>query len=366
MSLFALDEIPFETVYLHGMILDKSGKKMSKSKGNGVDPLDMVKKFGADASRLSSLMGYTPGNDARFSEEKVEAKRNFINKLWNISRFILGVAGDKSGFDRPPGATAADKWILSSLDELIKKVTKNLDEFDFSLAADNLADFSWNKLADWYLEMAKFEGEKGEILIYILRNLLKLWHPFIPFVTENIWQSFNDDLLMVAKWPEAAAKPAQGAEAANQTIAQVITIVQKIREARATNKIEPKQKIRALIYSPRGHEDLAEQAVLIKNLRTGIAELEIKAKGEKPTGAIALSDGETDIYLFVAVDTAKEKGRLIKEQANLEKLIVGQEQKLANAEFTARAPKNIVAAEKDKLADYQKELEKIINLISAL
>jgi len=365
MSLFALDEIPFETVYLHGMILDKTGKKMSKSKGNGVDPLDMVKKYGADASRLSVLMGYTPGNDARFSEEKAEAKRNLINKLWNISRFILGAADKASGLERPAGETAADKWILASLDELTVRVTKNLDDFDFSLAAENLADFSWNKLADWYLEMAKFEGDKGGILIYILRNLLKLWHPFIPFVTENIWQSFNDDLLMVAKWPKASAKRDKDSAAASQTIAKLVSIVQKIREARAINKIEPKQKIKALIYSP-DHKNLSAQSVLIKNLRTGLADLEIKAKGEPPAGAIALTDGDTDIYLLAEVDAGKEKDRLTKEQANLKKLIAAQEQKLANPDFAARAPQNIVAAEKEKLENYKKELEKINNLVSAL
>lgn len=367
MSFFALGEIPFETVYLHGMILDKEGKKMSKSKGNGVDPLDMVAGYGADASRLSLLMGQTPGNDARFSEEKVEAKRNFINKLWNISRFILS-ATDEKFFVSLPGQkpmpkTAADRWILLEMDSLKKNVTADLEVFDFSRAAEELTEFTRDKLADWYLEIAKIELEKEEILIYLLKNLLILWHPFIPFVTEQIWQSFNDDLLIVTAWPEIAA-PVEAA--GNMEIKLLQEVVVAIRNARSEHKIEPSKKLSAVIYGHGATKQLAALAELIKGLRTGLSEVVIMEKGELIPEALAVVSGEIEIFLLGAKDEAAEKNRLSKEKDNLEKLIVRQTDKLANKEFISRAPEKIVAAEKEKLAGYQTELEKINKIISNL
>jgi len=374
MSLFAMGEVPFETVYLHGMILDKDGKKMSKSKGNGVDPLDMVAKFGADATRLSLLMGSTPGNDARFSEDKIEAKKNFINKLWNISRFITSTVSEEAlalNNDKlPPLETDADKWIIFELEHLLKKVTDSLDKFDFSQAAEELSEFTWNKLADWYLEIAKFEKGKDQLLIYLLRNLLKLWHPFIPFVTETIWQSFNDSLLLVGSWPESKLSSRADKEGHFSYILmnQVIEVIKKIREARSEHRIEPKKKIKAVIYTNNNQnlELIKEQAILIKNLKTGLEEVEIKARGEKISGAIFVMAGEMEIYLLGVVDENKEKDRLAKEKNNLEKLIISQSQKLSNADFVSRAPQKIVKAEQEKLRNYQGELEKISKLISTL
>lgn len=366
MSLFALGEIPFEKVYLHGMILDKNGKKMSKSKGNGVDPLEVSAKFGTDATRLALLMGTTPGNDSRYNEDNVEAKRNFINKLWNISRFILSSTAEKfftTPTDKVPGMiTAADQWIINELAKLIEITTKRLDNFEFSLAAEELNEFTWNKLADWYLEIAKIEKDKEEILIYLLKNLLILWHPFIPYVTETIWSSFNLDVLMVAKWPITTT--AQTIK--NNGMELIQNIVVAIRNARSENKIEPAKKLEATIYGHKFTTLVNDQKELIKNLKTGLASLEVKDKGDKIEGAIMIPVGEIEIYLLGGVDAVKEKERLIKEKINLEKLILLQTQKLDNSEFTSRAPEKIVVIEKAKLANYQQELFKIVNIINDL
>jgi valyl-tRNA synthetase len=366
MSLFALGEIPFEKVYLHGMILDKNGKKMSKSKGNGVDPLEVSAKFGTDATRLALLMGTTPGNDSRYNEDNVEAKRNFINKLWNISRFILSSTDEKffaTPSDKIPGvATAADRWIVNEMAKLIKTTTERLDNFEFSLAAEELNEFTWNKLADWYLEIAKIEKDKEEILLYLLKNLLILWHPFIPYVTETIWSSFNSSILMVAKWPKALiTQPID-----DNKIELIQDIVVAIRNARSENKIEPAKKIDAIIYGHKASNFIISQKELIKNLKTGLAVLDIKEKGEKIDQAIMIPVGEIEIYLLGGVDPAKEKLRLTKEKINLEKLIVLQTQKLNNSEFVSRAPEMVVAAEKTKLNNYQLELVKIVNIINSL
>jgi len=362
MSLFALNEVPFSHVYLHGLVLDAKGKKMSKSKGNGIDPLNVIPQYGTDALRLALLMGTTPGNDSRFSEEKLESKRNFINKLWNISRFILSESDEKyfaTPLDKVPEAkTLSDAWIINEMSLLIKTVTERFDSFEFSLAAEELNDFTWNKLADWYLEISKVEKDKEAILIYLLKNLLILWHPFIPFVTEKIWESFNDSILMVAHWP-------MNREAINDTkedFKNIQEIIIAIRNARSENKIEPAKKLEAIIYSNKLSELIESQKEIIKRLKTGLSKLEIKERGEKIANAIMIPVGEIEIYLIGAIDENKEKERLVKEKINLEKLINIQEKKLENPEFVSRAPEKIVLAEKEKLDNFKKELNKIVNL----
>ncbi len=198
MSLFALKEIPFENVYLHGMVLDKHGKKMSKSKGNGIDPIEVIEKYGTDAVRLSLLIGSTPGNDVRFSEEKIEGQRNFVNKLWNIFRYIWDHFLDDDFYKntlnkKTKNWTLADRWILSRMSWLRVNVTRNLDDYNFSKAGELLYDFTWNEFADWYIEVSKIEKhkEKDAVFTDVMNDLLKLWHPFMPFVTEEIWSIKN-------------------------------------------------------------------------------------------------------------------------------------------------------------------------------
>lgn len=362
MSLFAVGEIPFRQVYLHGLVLDQDGKKMSKSKGNGVNPIDMIGRFGADASRLAILMGATPGNDSRFSVEKVEAKRNFINKLWNISRFILSTAAadDLANQDEPEPTSLADRWILAEYNRTVATVTEHLDNLNLSAAAEALTSFTVDSLADWYLEAAKVEKGKEAILAYLLKNLLVLWHPFAPFVTETIWESFNNDLLMAGRWPQASIFD----EAKDFNRLQEMIVA--IRNARSLNRIAPAKKIQAIIYARQDKGLVDSQAELIKQLRTGISALRVEESGPVPDGAIACPAAGVEIYLLGGVDKEEERARLTKELDKLAGLISTQETKLANQEFVARAPAPLVQAERQKLKSYQEDRDRIIKVIANL
>lgn len=366
MSLFALNEIPFSDVYLHGMVLDKNGKKMSKSKGNGIDPLDVIPQFGTDAVRLSLLYGTTPGNDLRLGEDKIESNRNFINKLWNISRYIITTSEEKyftaPTSSWPEAKTVADDWILQKLDGTIKQVDASLANYEFSAAVEALNDFTWNQLADWYLEIAKIEKDKEEILAFVLKTILKLWHPFIPFVTEVIWQSLNTGkLLLVETWPTIYLSSYQSRfPQADLTLVQ--EVISAIRNARAENQVEPAKKIQAIIYAPQQEKFLQEHQALIAGLKTGIGEITISAPGEKIAEAIFIPLNENEIYLLGAKDEEKEKERIAKEIANLKKVIAALEGKLSNQEFVAKAPAAIVAQEQQKLANYRLELDKLAGL----
>jgi len=292
MSLFAVDQIPFENVYLHGMVLDAKGKKMSKSKGNGIDPLEMIAKYGTDAVRMALIVGNTPGNDMKMSEQKIAEFRNFANKLWNIARFVLqnseqqivnsekGISIDKTKL------SFADQWILSRLDHLIYSFTDEegenyLSNFKFSQAGEILRDFTWNDFADWYLEISKFEktSEKNKILIKVLKDLLKLWHPFMPFVTEAIWQEMgHEKLLMVEKWPKRNSFFNSDISINFDLIRDVI---KTIRNLKSEAGIPPKEKIKAVIYVGDKVELIESQAELIKNLRTGVEEVEVEVGKDK-------------------------------------------------------------------------------------
>ncbi|MFA4941622.1 MAG: valine--tRNA ligase [Patescibacteria group bacterium] len=370
MSEFALGEIPFENVYLHGMVLDEHGKKMSKSKGNGIDPIEVIDKFGTDAVRLALLIGNTPGNDTRIFEEKIAGYRNFANKLWNISRYIitnyeLRITNYKFDFK---DLTLFDKWILFQMRNLIMATRDDLENYRFSQAGERLREFTWGDLADWYLEVCKFEknSSKGQILSVILNDLLKLWHPFMPFVTETIWQEMeNKKLLLIEKYPELDGYKEILAKTNNGDFYPEMLLIQKIitaiRNARSENKVEPAKKIKTVVYSKieEYKKLIKDHEIMIRGLKTGISELEIKVKGEKIAGAIYAVVGDIEIYLIGAVDKEKEKERIKKEIANLEKVISATENKLKNKEFVSKAPKEIVKKEKEKLASWQEALEKL-------
>ncbi|MFA4937211.1 MAG: valine--tRNA ligase [Patescibacteria group bacterium] len=269
MTQYALKQIPFRHVYLHGLVRDKQGRKMSKSLGNGIDPREMITKYGADALRLSMLVGNTPGNDFKLYEEKIAGYRNFINKLWNISRFILLTIKDLELTDKPQAKTLADKWILSHLENITTEVTNHLNKFEFSPAAEKLYDFTWHELADWYLEIAKIEGEKDKILTFTLQTILKLWHPFTPFVTETLWQEAfsKNGLLMIQSWPKASEKQDKEAEQDMKIIQDIVTA---IRNYRAEQKIPSDQVIECAISSHVAQPLIQEQQHLLAGLRTKI------------------------------------------------------------------------------------------------
>ncbi|MEA3272591.1 MAG: valine--tRNA ligase [Patescibacteria group bacterium] len=272
MTTYTLGEIPFENVYLHGLVRDKQGQKMSKSLGNVIDPLDVAEKYGTDAVRLSLIMGTSPGNDVKLSEEKIAGFRNFANKLWNIGRFI--------SFQEKCGGkeTLADRWILSRLNNLIKEVSEDLENYNFSFAGEKLRDFTWGEFADWYLEISKVEEGKTKVLKDVLEKLLILWHPFIPYVTEVVWKEMlGKRNLIIAEWPEVDKKKID--EKAEEEFVIVREVVAKIRNMRAEQKVEGGRMIDVSIIS-KDKKLLEEQEHIIKRLAR-IENLEIKADGKK-------------------------------------------------------------------------------------
>ncbi len=350
MSLFAIGEIPFENVYLHGMILDKYGKKMSKSKGNGIDPLDMIKLFGTDAVRLSLLIGSTPGNDMRISEEKIASFRNFVTKLWNIYRYAMQSDSKFGLFEkiaRKDIKTVSDKWILSRLHEAINETTNDLKDYKFSMAGDKLQKFTWDDLADWYVEIHKIE-KNTKVLGYVLDKILKLWHPFAPFVTEKIWNDFNGDnnLLMVQKWPESDKKLID--KKSEKELEKVMEIISKIRNVRSSYHIEPAKIITA--YARK----IKEKEVVEKLARIKVAENEAENKKllEISTSGFSL---KLDIAEFI--DVQKELSLIEKEIKNLEGLVVKNEAMLKNKKFLKSAPKEIIEANGQRLSEYREKLK---------
>ncbi len=363
MTTYTLGEVPFKTVYLHGLVRDDQGRKMSKTLGNIINPLDMINAYGTVATRLSLLIGSTPGNDVKLSEEKIASYRNFANKLWNIARFmLLTIEKPKATIKEPKAKTLADEWVLSKLNAIIADTTANLDKFNLSYAGEQLRDFTWSDLADWYLEIAKIEGDKSAMLNYILNTILKLWHPYMPFVTETIWQEIygSEAMLMVERWP--TAKKTEAAEEFN-LITKIIT---GIRATRSENKIEPAKKLNALII---GKETklVKENAEIIKSLAR-LENLEIAAKGTKPAQAVGFVESGLEVYIDLGgvVDVAKEKDRLTKELTEVSKYIPSVEAKLGNQDFVGRAPAAVIEGEKKKLADAKEKMEKLTQQLNSL
>lgn len=346
MSGYAIGEIPFKDVYLHGLVRDEQGRKMSKSLGNIIDPLDQIAKYGTDAVRLSLIIGSTPGQDVKLSGAKIEGYRNFTNKLWNISRFILMQMQDEAQ-QKIGEKTLADVWILSRLTDVCASVTEKLEKYQLSAAGEELRDFTWGDLADWYLEIAKVEKGKNEVLKEVLVTILKLWHPFMPFVTEYVWKIAGmDGALIVAPWPELV-NASEGQAADFTTLRQLVT---DMRRLRAEQKIEP---AKAVEFCLAGDEAIGE---LVGDHLAWIKRL---VNAEKisfepiPKGWPVAASGSSTIGLNVAgaVDMAKERAKMEKEIASLSSYIVSTEKKLRDADFLAKAPEQVVRGMSDKLAE---------------
>ncbi|RJQ33681.1 valine--tRNA ligase [Candidatus Parcubacteria bacterium] len=339
MTEYIFGEKPFETVYLHGMIRDKDGRKMSKSLDNGIDPIAMSEKFGTDALRLSLIIGSAPGADLRVYEEKIAGYRNFVNKLWNISRFIFTSVGNvKTVKTEPQPKTLADKWILSEFNNLVKEISLDLDKFKFSPAGEKLYDFTWNKLADWYLEIAKIEGSKDQILLYILERLLILWHPFTPFVTELLWEQFGQkEMLMIKSWPQANKIDKKSTD----YFSQLQNIVIKIRNLKVENKIPPKELPACQL----------ESKIFTKNDLQVIAKLSRITLVANLAKAKSFSLGSTK----GRINLAKELS--VKERQNLENYIKATEARLKNKNFVDNAPAQVIAETKTRLAEAKNKLK---------
>lgn len=353
MTSYALNAKPFETVYLHGLVRDDKGRKMSKSLGNIIDPLDMIAKFGTDPVRLSLLIGTTAGNDTKMSEEKISGYRNFVNKVWNVSRFILmNVQVNEANLEasRQPEATSlADRAILSRLNRLIKTTTEKIEQFEFSTAGEALYQFTWSELADWYLEISKIEKNKDALLIYILTTLLKLWHPYTPFVTEEIWSRLKQPAdLIISQWPTYnKAYFDADAEKEFELLKEIITATRNLRESK---KISPSTKVAVTIYAASKFKLLEVNKDALMFLGR-MSSLDLAAKGDKLANAIStvVQDIHIHVSLAQAINVEEEGKRLDKEIEDVSKYIVSLETRLQNKEFVSKAPEKVVNEIKEKL-----------------
>jgi valyl-tRNA synthetase len=356
MTTYTLGQIPFEKVYLHGLVRDEQGRKMSKSLDNIIDPLDMISAYGADATRLSLTIGSTPGNDSKLSEAKVAGYRNFTNKLWNISRFVFMSVEDVRHVDELELSpqTLADRWILSRFHTLQSEITDHLERYEFSQAGEKLRDFTWGEFADWYLEIAKIQKGKTteDILLYILERLLTYWHPFMPFVTEELWKQIDPEtMLIVHEWPMAAEDHYD--EAAEREFAQLSELIVAIRNLRSQYAVVPKQKVTVVVVGMK-HET---NASVIESL-AGVESLTFA--GQPPTGEYAsavISGGQVFVSLEGLVDKDAERAKLAKEQKEIESYIASLQVKLDNGEFTAKAPEQVVATMKQNLKEARRKLD---------
>lgn len=370
MTTYALNEIPFETVYLHGLIRDKFGQKMSKSKPETcIDPLEMIEKYGTDAVRLSLVIGSTPGNDMRLYKEKIAGYRNFVNKLWNAARFaLMNVEKEDLKKEFEPGMikSFADKWILTQLQLLIKSVDSDMKNFRFSDAGMKIYDFMWVKYCDWYLEISKGEHKNPAVLLFILKNILKLLHPFVPFVTEKLWEFIDDkNQLITEQWPKYDRDLIFEEEAKKMDL--VHKIIGKIRSVRAEMKVEPVKKIHTIVYAGKNKEAIEEKREAIMRLAR-LESLKIKDKGPKVKNAKPVFVKKIEIYLPLKklINTEKEKSRLKKEIALKENFIKSLEAKLNNKGFLKNAPKPLIDESKKRLKSEQGNLEKLKKQAKAL
>lgn len=356
-----MGEVPFPEVLIHGIVRDPEGRKMSKSLGNGVDPILLIDKYGADSLRFSLSTGVAPGGDTRFSEDKMESSRNFINKIWNASRYVFM---NTEGKDlKQMGAfeyTPADKWILRKLNGVIGEVRRNIEHYEIGLALAKLYDFVWSDFCDWYIELTKpilYSGDENKktetltVLVYVLKEILKLCHPFIPFVTEEIYSYFEKDILMVQKYPEQ--KKEYDFEEDFDIIKEIIV---KVRNIRAEMNVSQTKRIPLYIVS-KEKRDLIEECRLYIEKLAGVSQITfISDKGEltqKVSNAVT-NHAELYIPLGELIDFDKEIVRLSKELEKAENEIQRGEKMLSNQGFLSKAPEKLVAEERLKL---QKNIE---------
>lgn len=364
MTTYAMKEVPFKKVYLHGLIRTRDGKKMSKSDpATCIDPLDMIEQYGTDALRLSMVIGGTPGNDMRLYEEKIAGYRNFVNKIWNAARFSFMNIDDealKTKFDpKKHIKSRADKWILTKLQYLIKDVTNDMEKFRYSDAGTKNYNFTWCELCDWYVELSKGAHLNPVVLLYVLKNVLKLLHPFVPFVTEVLWGHLNEEKMLIEEtWPTFNKDLLFDKEVEEMEILH--QIISDIRSVRAQYNVEPAKKIMAVVYAGKYKEFLEEKIEPLKRMAR-IENIDILEKGDKIEKAVCVFVSDIEVYLPLneLVDTEKEKARLTKEKENLEKFKKSLEGKLKNPGFTGSAPAEVIEKEKKRLAETEKSLEKI-------
>lgn len=367
MGMENMKEKPFSTVFIHGLVRDAQGRKMSKSLGNGIDPLDIIDKYGADALRFALLSGIAPGNDMRFSPEKIEAARNFTNKIWNASRFALMNIPETLEDTALPPVTALrleDKWILSELNSLIAEVTENLEKYELGIALSKLYDFIWNVFCDWYIEVLKPRfSEDSEnacrVLSYVLRTLMELLHPFMPFITETIWQALPHDgeSIVITDYPAYNADFCYPDE--EMSMERIIASVRAVRNRRAEMNVAPSKKTKMFIVSEdKKTFNNASTSFFIKLAGASDVEYVEEYHDDK---AIQIIADHAVIYIPLAemVDFEAETKRLSLERDKMISEIERIDKKLSNAEFVAKAPAAVVEGEKKKRENYEDKLKKI-------
>ncbi|MEA5150992.1 MAG: valine--tRNA ligase [Oscillospiraceae bacterium] len=354
-----MDKEPFETVFIHGLVRDSQGRKMSKSLGNGIDPLEMVEAYGADALRFNLITGNSPGNDMRFYVEKCEAMRNFCNKIWNASRFVMmNLTIDKN--ELPETLEIEDRWILSKLNDVVREVCDNMDSFELGVAAGKIYDFIWDSFCDWYIELTKprlnGEDERSKlaaqkVLLYVLTETLKLLHPFMPFITEEIWQALphEGEALMIERYPEFRAELNFPED--EQNFEMVMNAIKAVRARRAEMNVPPSRKAHLIIATDRKAAFDAGVSYIKKLAYAGeVSVLDAPPAGSEGMVSVITDNARMFMPMADLVDLEKERARISKELANAEKQLEGQLAKLANENFVSRAPENIVNIEREKKA----------------
>lgn len=365
---------PFRTVLIHGLVRDAQGRKMSKSLGNGIDPLKVVDEYGADALRFTLATGNSPGNDMRFSKEKVEASRNFANKIWNASRFIqMNCEGHEVKYGLPEGLETEDKWVISKFNTLCAEVTENLEKFELGLAVQKLYDFIWDIFCDWYIELSKTRLQAGgetadsarQVLVFVMSNTLKLLHPFMPFITEEIWQKLphEGETIMTSRWPQYDEKlnfPQH--EAAMERVMQVI---RGIRNRRSEMNVPPSKK--ASVYIETAFKDDFENGVPFIERLAYATSVNVGDSFDIPN-AVQIVTASARVYIPMGelVDIEKEIARLEKEKQKDEKQLQAVEAKLSNEGFLSKAPANVVEAQRENARKLKEKIAMIEDSISAL
>ncbi|WP_353894266.1 valine--tRNA ligase [Proteinivorax hydrogeniformans] len=378
-SIEFMDETPFEDVYIHGLIRDAEGRKMSKSLGNGVDPLEVIEKHGTDTLRFALITGIAPGNDTRFSQEKLDGSGNFANKIWNAAKFVLMNLEDFDGKEvKHSELTLADKWILSRLNSTKADVTKELERYELGNGAKAIYDFLWNEFCDWYIELSKprLYGEDDRqkqaamwVLNHVLEETMKLLHPFMPFISEEIYSHlpYSDGYLVTSPWPQKEEKLVD--KQVETSFGSIMEVIRAIRNIKSEMNVANNKDAEAIILASdeENLEAIKQGELYIKPL-AGLKDLVVKASGEKPQKAMSkvVNIGEVYMPLSGLIDIDEEIKRLHGEVKNLQSEVTRVEKKLQNPGFVNKAPGHIVVKEKEKMEDYKQKLHKVQQRIQEL
>lgn len=369
-----MNEKPFDTVLIHGLVRDSQGRKMSKSLGNGIDPLEVIANYGADALRFMLATGNAPGNDMRFIEEKVKSSRNFANKVWNASRFIMMNLPDDFKADKlPENLNVEDKWVISKFNTLAKVVNENLEKFELGVAVQNLYDFIWDVYCDWYIELTKPRISAGgetaltaqTVLVWVMKGMLKLLHPFMPYITEEIWQALVNDgtAIMLNDFPVYNESLSYADD--EEKFEKIIEAIKEIRATRNSMNVPP--SVKSKVYIETSEQDIFKSGVMFFERLASASEVDIADKWDIPDSVTVVTDcARIFIPLSDIIDVEKEMARLNKEKKAVQKDLDFLNGKLSNQGFLAKAPEKLIEAEKAKLAKAQEKMAKIEESIAAL